>query len=92
MRATNLPWVIAGAELRARLGGIPVFLLNDLEAFAWGVAWLPADAFAVLQAGAPDATGNAAIIAAGTGLGEAGLGIDHIGRAHTGRGEGRVVR
>lgn len=72
-KATNLPWTIRRQDISARLGGVPVMLLNDLEAFGWGVGVLPADRFAVLQAGAPDASGNGALIAAGTGLGEAGL-------------------
>jgi glucokinase len=73
VKATNLPWVIRRHDIAERLGGVPVMLLNDLEAFGWGVALLPADGFAVLQAGAAGAQGNGALIAAGTGLGEAGL-------------------
>ena len=72
-KATNLPWTIRRRDLVTRLGGIPVALLNDLEAFGWGIAALPADRFAVLQEGAAGAQGNGALIAAGTGLGEAGL-------------------
>jgi glucokinase len=80
VKATNLPWTIHVPALRDRLDGAPVFLLNDLEAFAWGLATLPEDRFAVLQPGAAGASGNAAVIAAGTGLGEAGLVWD--GRRH----------
>jgi glucokinase len=50
-----------------------VTLLNDLEATARGIAALDADDFHTLNHGTADPTGNAAIIAAGTGLGEAGL-------------------
>src|SRR6185436_12316003 len=50
-----------------------VLLVNDLEANAWGLAALPGSDFAVLQPGQPVPTGNAAVISAGTGLGEAGL-------------------
>ena len=71
--ATNLPWQIDGANLRTRFGGHPVFLLNDLEAYAWGLPLLGVKSFAVLQDGTAGATGNAAVIAAGTGLGEAGM-------------------
>lgn len=81
VKTTNLPWTIRGADIARSLGGVPVMLLNDLEAFGWGIALLPADRFAVLQEGAPDARGNGALIAAGTGLGEAGLfwdGTRHI--------------
>jgi glucokinase len=72
-RTTNLPWVVDARTLATALGIPRVWLLNDLEATAYGVAALePAD-FVTLNAGAADAAGNAAIIAAGTGLGEAGL-------------------
>jgi glucokinase len=70
--ATNLPWVVDASELARTLGLQPVYLLNDLEANGYGVAVLePAD-FAVLNQGDTEAVGNGAIIAAGTGLGEAG--------------------
>lgn len=67
----NLPWVVEAGSLTQRLGGRPVFLLNDLEANAWGLGVLgPAD-FLSLQAGKAGVTGNIALISAGTGLGEA---------------------
>jgi glucokinase len=68
---TNLPWRIDAAALSARLG-VPVALLNDLQATALGALALPATAFAVLQpAAAPPPGGTIAVIAPGTGLGEA---------------------
>ena len=69
----NLPWVVDGRRL-ADIFTVPrVTLLNDLKANAYGIRHLgPAD-FAVLQPGAHDATGNQAILSAGTGLGCAGL-------------------
>lgn len=70
VEATNLPWTVAAETLRAPLGGAEVLLLNDLEANAWGLAELGERDFAVLQAG-ERAEGNRALIAAGTGLGEA---------------------
>jgi glucokinase len=73
VETTNLPWCIDAAALSARLGGAPVFLLNDLEALAYGVPALREDALVVLQPGIPVASGTIAVIAAGTGLGEAGL-------------------
>ena len=70
---TNLPWVVDGATLVREIDVPTVSVINDLEATAYGIAALaPAD-FVTLNAGAADAAGNAAIIAAGTGLGEAGL-------------------
>jgi glucokinase len=72
-RLTNVPWTIAGAEIAGRLGTGRVQLLNDLEAMAMSVEALGDDEVVVLQAGAAHAGGNAAVIAAGTGLGEACL-------------------
>ena len=80
VETTNLPWVIDGPALQAALGARSVVLLNDLEANAQGIAMLGPEDFAVLQQGAPGATGTRAVIAAGTGLGEAGLYWD--GRRH----------
>lgn len=72
-KTTNLPWLVDCTHLAHELKLQNVELINDLEANAWGVAVLtPAD-FTVLNPGSADATGNAAVIAAGTGLGEAGL-------------------
>jgi glucokinase len=73
VRTPNLPWVVEAARVAADLGLGEVLLLNDLEANAHGVWELTQADFAVLNAGAAGASGNAAIIAAGTGLGEAGF-------------------
>jgi glucokinase len=67
----NLPWVVDAAQLRHQLGW-PVTLLNDLEANAHGLRVLEAEDLAVLNRG-EEMAGNAALISAGTGLGEAGL-------------------
>lgn len=69
---TNLPWIVEQATLAHALGVDAVWLLNDLEANTYGIAMLGAEDFALLNAGAADAQGNIAVIAAGTGLGEAG--------------------
>jgi len=71
--ATNLPWVVDAALVARDLDLKRVGLINDLEANAWGIALLEAKDFAVLNEGTPDPEGNAAIISAGTGLGQAGL-------------------
>lgn len=68
----NLPWVIEAVSLATQLRLPRVTLLNDLEANAWGVFTLDDADFATLATGVPAAEGNAAIISAGTGLGEAG--------------------
>jgi glucokinase len=78
--ATNIPWVVDSTLVARELGLKSVGLINDLEANAWGIAGLEAKDFVVLNQGAAKASGNAAIISAGTGLGEAGLYWD--GRMH----------
>ena len=67
---TNLPWRVDEVTLSAAAGGAPVKLINDLEATALGMFMLPATDLATLQSGTA-ASGNMAVIAAGTGLGEA---------------------
>lgn len=73
VRTTNLPWFIEAAALRVRFGFRDCLLFNDLEAIAYGLPALAPRDMLTLQSGAAAAGGNAAIIAAGTGLGEAGL-------------------
>ncbi|MET0013652.1 MAG: glucokinase [Sedimenticola sp.] len=70
---TNLPWKISLKKLQNTLGGMETHLINDLEALAWSIGSLGQDDLLTLQAGTGDGTGNAMVIAAGTGLGQAGL-------------------
>ena len=70
-RLTNVPWIADLSPLADRLAGVPVELLNDLEAMAYAVPVLDPEELVILQDGMPSPTGNAALIAAGTGLGEA---------------------
>jgi glucokinase len=72
-QTTNLPWHIDADALQAKFGFQFCTLLNDLEATAAGLPALDKDDLLTLHAGAPNAFGNQAVIAAGTGLGEAGL-------------------
>ena len=67
---TNIPWRIDGQRVRSQLG-FRVKLLNDLEAMAYSIPVLQPDEVHVLQEGEAIAGGNIALIAAGTGLGEA---------------------
>jgi len=67
----NLPWTITTQGLRMTLGMNAVKLINDLEATGHGVSLLRPDELLTLNEGASPPYGNAAIIAAGTGLGEA---------------------
>ena len=73
VKTPNLPWVIEAQALARQLGLDAVTLINDLEANAWGIAVLGPDDVLILNTGAPAVQGNAGVIAAGTGLGEAGL-------------------
>ncbi|MDD5461942.1 MAG: glucokinase [Methylococcales bacterium] len=70
-QTTNLPWFIDGAELKIKLGTSKVKLLNDLEAMALGMLYLPEHDLVELNPNAEIRSGNIAVIAAGTGLGEA---------------------
>lgn len=70
-RLANVPWSIDAAEVAERLDMPEVTLINDLEALAHAIPVLEPDELAVLQEGEALAGGNAAVIAAGTGLGEA---------------------
>ncbi len=80
VRAPNLAWEVDAQVLARELSLPSVRLINDLEANAYGIAALAPKDFVTLNAGAPGAVGNAAVISVGTGLGEAGLFWD--GRRH----------
>jgi glucokinase len=68
----NLPWVVESEVLAQQLKLRSVALINDLEATAYGIGELKPEEFVTLNEGIPE-IGNAALIAAGTGLGTAGL-------------------
>src|SRR5215813_3934514 len=69
----NLAWVVDQDTIARELRIESVWLMNDLLANTYGMLTLDSKDFAVLNAGAPNAVGNAAVISAGTGLGEAGV-------------------
>lgn len=71
--ATNLPWKIDADRIRSILSLQSVALINDLAANALGIRALSEQDFFVANPGRPNPSGNACIIAAGTGLGEAGM-------------------
>lgn len=80
-KTTNLPWMIDAKKISSLVNIPSVFLINDLEANAWGISCLKEDEVYVLSEGKKGNTGNQGLISAGTGLGEAGLyfnGKDHI--------------
>ncbi|HSB08302.1 MAG TPA: glucokinase [Blastocatellia bacterium] len=68
----NLPWVVESSILAERLQLNSIELINDLEATAHGIPELKPEEFVTLNEGRPE-VGNAALIAAGTGLGVASL-------------------
>jgi glucokinase len=71
-KLTNLPWQLDSAAMSKDMN-TPVCFINDLEATAYGMAGLGENELATLAAGDPGSHGNIAIVAPGTGLGEAGL-------------------
>ena len=68
---TNVPWQIDGRRVATALGLHQVALLNDLQAMAYAVPVLQPHELFALQEGTALRGGNIALIAAGTGLGEA---------------------
>ncbi|MBI3940196.1 MAG: glucokinase [Acidobacteria bacterium] len=79
VQTPNLPWVIDSKKVAAPLKIAPVLLINDLEATAYGISEIKPESLLCLNRGEP-MTGNRAVIAAGTGLGEAFLFWD--GKTH----------
>ncbi|MEO5819248.1 MAG: glucokinase [Vicinamibacteraceae bacterium] len=73
VQPTNVDWAVDARELQAALGLKHVHLLNDLEAMAYLVPVLRDDELLVLQKGTRNPQGNGALLAAGTGLGQAVL-------------------
>jgi len=81
VKASNLPWIIDASVLEREASIPKVHLINDLEANAYGLAELADEDFEILTPGIIGLRGNAAVISAGTGLGEAGLfwdGTTHV--------------
>ena len=70
-RLTSAPWVADLTAVSRRMGGCPALLINDLEAMAFAIPVLEPHELAVLQEGIAVPTGDAAILAAGTGMGQA---------------------
>jgi glucokinase len=72
-KISNLPWTIDSRELAQQLRLESVGLINDLEAYAYGVDALESKDLVTLSEGSENAEGNRAVISARTGLGVAGL-------------------
>jgi glucokinase len=71
VQATNLPWIVDGEALEQQLGAKKIVLLNDLEATGYSLGQLRPDELETLNPGTPAPRAAQALIAAGTGLGEA---------------------
>jgi glucokinase len=87
VETSNLPWIIESKRLADELRVPKTVLINDLEANAWGIATLDEKDVVALNPVNGTPVGNQAIIAAGTGLGEAGMYWDGT-RHHIFAGEG----
>ncbi len=72
-KLSNIKWEIDCNEISAHFGIEKAHVINDLEATAYGLAVLADSDIKTIHTGSKPAPGNAAIIAPGTGLGEAGL-------------------
>ncbi len=71
-QTTNLPWIIEGSSIAKKFAIPRVQLLNDLESTAYGILLLRPDELETLNPGVPPKKRQVlALIAAGTGLGEA---------------------
>jgi glucokinase len=70
VKLTNLPWVIDTKALQKEFRLRKVVVINDLVANAYGISMLKKNGFVTLNVG-KKRKGNAALISAGTGLGEA---------------------
>jgi glucokinase len=73
VKTTNLPWIVDARQVADTIGLPSIELVNDLAATAYGIAELTTADLETLNRGDPSIGGNLAVIAAGTGLGEAGL-------------------
>ena len=72
VETSNLPWVIEQSVLANQIHLAATLLINDLEASAWGIGALGSEDLVTLNPGAGSVAGNQAVVAPGTGLGEAG--------------------
>lgn len=69
----NLPWEVDGEQIKADFGVNNVIIINDLEAISYSLPNIKPETLKILHNSENQANGNMAILAAGKGLGEAGL-------------------
>ncbi|HJZ48084.1 MAG TPA: glucokinase [Roseiflexaceae bacterium] len=86
-RVTNLSWLMSESDLMKTFGWSAARLLNDLESIAYAVPILAQDDLHTLNVGVPVQQGSIAVIAPGTGLGEAFM-TSEGGRYHAHASEG----
>ncbi|MHA2364278.1 MAG: glucokinase [Candidatus Hodarchaeales archaeon] len=72
-RITNLPWIIDEKKIHKKIEVDYVKLINDLEATAFFAPHLKSSEIVTINKGEPVSLANIAILAPGTGLGEAFL-------------------
>lgn len=87
VKTTNLPWFIEEISLKEVFHFTSVQLMNDLEAIAYAIPHLESGEFLTLNEGMSVSDGNIAVVAPGTGLGEAFLTWDGV-RYHVHASEG----
>lgn len=73
VKITNVEWELDSNDLSGHLNNRPVYLINDLEATAYGLAMLEEKDILTVFEPTQKIDGNIVLIAPGTGLGEAGL-------------------
>jgi glucokinase len=73
VRMTNLNWLVNGEEIKQKYELDQVFVVNDLVASIMGATRQPQEQLHTINSGKPDPGGAIAILAPGTGLGEAFL-------------------
>lgn len=74
--SARLPWILDAEEIKNSTGISEIFLINDLEAAAYGLSDLTDDCLVPLHTSDEEIPGNVTILAPGNGLGEAGLFYD----------------
>ena len=75
VKLTNLSWQLDSKAMSTALK-IPIAFINDLEANSYGLAGLQSNELAIIHSTSTPPAGNIAVVAPGTGLGEAGLYYD----------------
>ena len=73
VQLTNVKWAISKADLIEKIGVQDIYILNDLESSAFAIPYLKESDLMTIYSSQSPLEGNAAVIAPGTGLGEAAM-------------------